>query len=144
MRYKIQAHGSWPTKTSFMGSSNSIGFMLLSGQGFYVQGHCDLDFWHTGPKINRYYDWVIVNYHTNWCVALSLIGFKLLSRQGFLFKITVTLTFDLLIPKSIGIIYGSRSTKTHIMVSLSLIGFKLFSGQWFYVGCDLNLWPNYP
>jgi len=44
----------------------------------------------------------------------------------------VAVTFDLLTPKSIEIIYGSWPTKTLIMVSLSLIGFVLFSGQGLY------------
>ena len=26
---------------------------LLSGKGFHSSGHCDLDLWHTNPKINR-------------------------------------------------------------------------------------------
>ena len=33
-----------PTKTPIKGSLSSIGFKLLSGQGFNVQGHHDLDF----------------------------------------------------------------------------------------------------
>jgi len=35
--------GSWPTKTLFLRLLNTIGITLLSGQGVYVQGHCDLD-----------------------------------------------------------------------------------------------------
>jgi len=53
----------------------------------------------------------------------------------------ITVTFDLLTQKSIGIIYGSRPTKTPIIVFLSLISFKLLSGQGFYAlgHCDLDL-----
>jgi len=54
-------------------------------------------------------------------VSLNLIGFKLLSKQDLMLQVTVTLTFDILTPKSIGIIYVSWPTKTPIMMSLSLI-----------------------
>ena len=57
-------------------------------------------------------------------------------------QVTVTLTFKLLTPKSIGIIYcsGLTTSKTPIMVSLSLIGFKLLNGQEFYAPghCDFD------
>jgi len=58
-----------------------------------------------------------------------------------MFKVTVTLTFDLLAPKSIGIMIGSLSIITLIGVSLSLIGFKLLSRQGFFVQdhCDFDL-----
>ena len=42
-------------------------------------------------------------------LSLSLIGFQLMSKD-FMFKVIVTLTFDLLTPKSIGIIYESWSS----------------------------------
>ena len=60
--------------------------------------------------------------------------------------VTETLTIDLLTPKSIGIIYGSWTTKTLFMVSLSLIGFNLLSRQGFYVqdNCDLDFRPTDP
>jgi len=61
---------------------------------------------------------------TSIMMALRLIGFKLLSTQGFYFQVTVILTFYLLTPKSIGIIYWSWLVKTQIMVNLSLIGFE--------------------
>ena len=47
--------------------------------------------------------------------------FKLLSGKDFMLQVTVTLTLDLLTPKSIGIIYGQWPTKTPIMVPLSLL-----------------------
>jgi len=34
---------SWLSKTPIMVSRNLIGFKLMSRQGFYVPGHCDLD-----------------------------------------------------------------------------------------------------
>ena len=56
-------------------------------------------------------------------------------------QVTVTLTFNLLNPKSLGIIYEAWLTKTPIIVSLSLKDFKLLSGQGFYAPdqCDLDL-----
>jgi len=36
-----------------MMSLSLIGFKILSGEGFYVQGHCDLALWLTDPQINR-------------------------------------------------------------------------------------------
>ena len=55
-------------------------------------------------------------------------------------QVTVTLTFDLLIPKSIGIICQPWPTKTQIMVSLSLTGLKLLNEQGYYAPnhCDLD------
>jgi len=55
-------------------------------------------------------------------------------------QVTVTLTFDLLTPKPIGIIYQSCLTKKPIIMSQSLIGFKLLSRQGFYAQghCDLE------
>jgi len=44
----------------------------------------------------------------------------------------VTLTIDILTPKSIGIIYRSFPTKSPITVSLILIGFMLLGGHGFY------------
>ena len=65
---------------------------------------------------------------------------RLLSRHGFYASGNVTLTFNLMTPKSIGFIYGSWSTTcmTPIMV--------LLSGQWFYASNihALDLWPMIP
>jgi len=36
----------------------------MSGQGFYVQGHCDLDLSTTDPKIIRGHLWVMVIHDT--------------------------------------------------------------------------------
>ena len=61
-------------------------------------------------------------------------------------QVTVTLTFDLLTPNSVGIIFGQWPSKTPIMVSLSLKRFKLLSKQRFYAQahCDLDLRPTEP
>jgi len=56
-------------------------------------------------------------------------------------QITMTLTFDLFTPKSIGITFEPWPTKTSNIVSLSLIALKLLSGQGFYAPnhCDLDV-----
>jgi len=46
-----------------------------------------------------------------------------------MFKVTVTLTFELLTPKSIGIIYGSWSFMIQRKVNLGDISLQLLSGQ---------------
>jgi len=38
-------YGPWPTKAPIMVSLSLLGFKLLSLQGFYVPGHCDIDLW---------------------------------------------------------------------------------------------------
>ena len=38
--------------TKFQAPPNVVDF-LLSGEGFYAPGHCDLDLWLTDPKTNR-------------------------------------------------------------------------------------------
>jgi len=53
----------------------------------------------------------------------------------------LTLTYDLLTPKSIGIICQPWPTKTPNLVSLNLIGFKLLSGQGFYAQGHFDLDP---
>ena len=49
--------------------------------------------------------------------------------MDFMPQITVTLTFDLLPPKSIGIIYGSFPSMITRKANLSKISLKLISGQ---------------
>jgi len=58
-------------------------------------------------------------------VSLSLICFKLLTGQG----VYALNHFDLLTPKSIGIIYGSWTSMILRKVNLGEIIFKLMSGQ---------------
>jgi len=131
--------GLWPTKTLILVSLNLIGFKLLSGQGFYVHGHCD--FWPTDPKINRNNLWVIPI-----MVSLSLIGFKFSSGQGFHAPGHCDLDLWFNNSKIKRDHLWAMLTKTSIMGPLSSIGFKLLGGQGFYVQChcDLYLWPTGP
>jgi len=46
-------YGPWPTKSLIMVSLSLIGFKLISEQGFYASGHCDLDDLPTNPNINH-------------------------------------------------------------------------------------------
>jgi len=57
-------YGSWLTNTWIMGFLSWIAFMLFGEQGFYVQGHCDLDLWPTDPKINVDHLWVMAIHDT--------------------------------------------------------------------------------
>ena len=54
-------------------------------------------------------------------------------------QVTITLTFDLLTPKSIGIIYWFRQTKTLIIVSLSLkmLGLYLYTLKLGHNSCNM-------
>jgi len=51
-----------------MVSLSLLGFKLLSGQGFNVPCHCDLDLLPTDRKINGDHLWVMANYDTNYDV----------------------------------------------------------------------------
>jgi len=48
--------------------------------------------------------WTVANQETNYDVS-CLIAFKLLSRHVFCIKSTVTLTYDQLATKCVGVIY---------------------------------------
>jgi len=79
-------------------------FKILSGHGLCIKLNCDLDTWPLWHQ-NVYgssteYDQS--SYQVPW---LSLILFKILSGHGFCIKSTVTLTFDLVTSKFIGVIY---------------------------------------
>jgi len=79
-------------------------------------------------------------------VSLSLIGFKLLSGQGFFAPSHCDLDFDQPTRKSKGIICQPWQTESPIIMSLSLIGFKLLREQGFYAPgqCDLDLLTRKP
>jgi len=58
----------------------------------------------------------------------------------------VTLTFDLLTPKSIGFFYSIRATTLLGLKALAKRVLKLLSGNGFHSSshCDLDLWPTDP
>ena len=94
-----------------MVSLSLIGFKLFSEQFFYAPDHSDLDLCPADPKIDRDYLWVMTNY-THYCVP-KLDRFQVNEQTNFILH--VSMTFDLLTPKSIGIMFGSWSTKTPII-----------------------------
>ena len=59
---------------------------------------------------------------------------------------TVTLTFDLLIPKSIGVFYSIRAITRWSLKALGQRVLELLSGNGFHSSghCDLDLWPTDP
>jgi len=113
---------------------------LLSGNGFYSSGHCDLDLWPTDPKIKR---GLLPNkdYHPIKLEGSGPKGTQVIERKMFFtLRVTVTLTFDLLNPKSIGAItlWSLKTLDQRVLELLSGNGFH-FSGH-----CDLDLWPTDP
>jgi len=100
-------------------------FNLLSRQGFYASGHCDLDIWPINPKIYRDYLWVMAT--KTPIIVLILIDFKHIEQTRILCY--ETLTFDLLTPTSIEIIYGSWPSMILIKFRLGEISLTLMSGQ---------------
>jgi len=131
-------------------------FYILKSGSTYKQAKCKFAFWTNKHidvwlnlpmgenvrylKINRNH-MLDMPTTTPIMVSLNVIGFKLLSGKWFYDQVTVTLTFDILTQKSIGIICQPWLTKALFMVSLSWRGFMLLSGQWFYAPghCDLDL-----
>ena len=134
---------SWPTKTQIIMSLSLIGFQLVSRQGFYALGQCDLDLWTTDPNINRDNLWALASKDLYYCVP----KLKWLREKDFMLQVTVTLSIDLLTLKSIGTICRPWPMKTLIMVSLSLIhvGLKILSEHEFHSPnpCDLELWHTH-
>jgi len=126
--------GSRQTKIPTMVFLSFICFKLLNRQGFYTPIHRDLDLWSSVVNVKlRYQFW------RPWASSSY-------ADKDSMFKDTVTLTFDLLTSKSIGIIFGSLPTKIPIIESLSLTGVKLISGKQIYAPghCDHDLWPTDP
>ena len=159
-----------------MGIVSQCIFLLLIGQAFCVQGQCDLDLTPTDPKINRGLLLIMTILHTKYgdCITMCCLvidrtrcGLRT-DRQTdrptdrptwakqytpssskdklFVFKVTVTLTFDKLTPKSIGVFYWSWPTSIPNMGIVSQCIFLLLIGQAFCVQgqCDLDLTPTDP
>ena len=102
--YSIRAITLWSLK-----ALAQMVLELLSGNGFHSSRHCDLDLWHTDPKIKRVFNSIIAI--TLW--SLNALGQKVLELlsgnevwqtdrrinwQGnyVTYRVHVTLTFDLL------------------------------------------------
>ena len=81
--------------------------------------------------------------------ALGQRVFELLSywaKTDFTLRVTVTLTFDLLTPKAIGVFYLIRAITLWSLKSLCQRVLELLSGNGFHSSahCDLYLWPTDP
>jgi len=65
-------------------------------------------------------------------------------KMFFTLRVTVTSTFDILTPKSIGIFYLTRATTLWSLKALGQRVLELLSGNGFNsLGhCDLDLWPT--
>jgi len=116
-------------------------FKILSGHGFCIKWYCDLDLWPSHLKFYRDHLLTMTNLATQvpW---LSFINFlRYWADMVFALNGTVTLTFDLMTSKYIGVIYWpcpifltNTMTVTHKL-------FKILSGHCFCIKwyCDLYL-----
>ena len=78
---------------------------LSSRHDFHIQGHCDHDLRPSDPKVDRGHLLIITPYQVLGRWALAFISYQ--PETIFTFKVTVTLTFELVTRKSIGVIYPS-------------------------------------
>ena len=132
---------------------------LLSGNSFYTSGHRDLDLWSTDPKINRV---LLLNkgYHPMKVEGFGPKGTRVIERKRSVtdsrrinwqgnyvaYRAHVTLTFDLLTPKSNGFFNSIRAITLWSLKALAQRVLELLSGKGFHsLGhCDLDLWPTDP
>jgi len=120
---------------------------LLSENGFHSSGHCDLDLWPTNPKTNR---GLFLNqrYHPMKFEGSGSKGTRVIywAETDFTLRVIVTLTFDLLTPKSIGVFYLIRAITLWRLKALAQRVLEFLSGICFHsLGhCDFDLWPTDP
>ena len=107
-------YGSLPTKTLIMVYLSLIGFMLLSGQGFYAPAYLDLR--PTDSKINRDHLSAMANYDTKFGIP-KLNRFQVIERTRILCSRSLT-------PKPIRMIYGSWPSMIPRKVNLGEISLK--------------------
>ena len=119
---------------------------LLSGNEFQSSGNCDLDLWPTDPNIKRVF--YLIRAITLWSMnalgqkVLKLLRGKRSMTDGLTDRrtrqkqyvsprggVTVTLTFDLLTPISIGVFYSIRAITLWSMKALGHKVLKLLSGN---------------
>jgi len=118
---------------------------LLSRNGFHSSGHCDLELWHTDPKVNR---GILLNkgYHPMKFEGLSSKNSSYWAETVFTLWVTVSLTFDLLTPKSIGVFNSIRAITLWSLKAWAQRVLQLLSGNGFHSSghCDLDLWHTDP
>jgi len=98
------------------------------------------------PKINRV---LLLNkgYHPMKFYGSGSKGTGVFKRKMvFTLRVTVTLTFDLLTPKSKGFLNSIRAIALLSLKALAQRVLKLLSGNGFHTSshCDLDLWPTDP
>ena len=117
----------------------------MSGKCFSLFGSLwswPLTYW---PKIKRVLQ-LNKGYHPMKVEGSGSKGTQVNERKRFSLFRSVTLTFDLLTPKSTGVFYSIRAI---ILWSLKALGqrvLELLSGNGFHSSghCDLDLWPTDP
>ena len=108
--------------------------------------HCDLDLWPFDPEVNRAYPWLMgsvpVKFHEDRCKGETVMHIK----PFYLTPCIVTLTFDLLTPRSTEPILDSWEvclwSFMRIGVKGSSYAHKTILPNPMY--CDLDLWPFDP
>ena len=96
-----------PVSMSKLRAMSAGNVKLSLWQDFNIQGHCDLDLWPDDLKISRGHLLVTPSLY----VKFEGHGYRqYYSDQLFVFKVTVTLTFDLMTSESTGSSYSSGPT----------------------------------
>ena len=142
---------SWPMSLwSFMIPGVSVlelssgNHFPISSQPFYCFSHCDLDLWPSDLKINRGHLPVMTNVPMKFRDPRPKRSWVIIRKPFYCFQVTVTLTFDLVTWKSIGVICQSwpMSLWSFMIPGLSVL--ELSSGNHFTASghCDLDLWPS--
>ena len=117
---------------------------LSSENHFTVLSHPDLDLWPSDLKINRGHLRVMINVPMKFHDPRPNYSWVIIQETILLFRVTVTLTFDLVTWKSIGVICESWSMYLWSFMILGLSVLELSSGNHFTISshCDLDLWPS--
>ena len=110
---------------------------------FRIEDHCDLDPEPLNPQgSSSDQDQYTCKVRGSWAQAFSSYWLDTI----FTLKVIVTLTFDFLTPKSIGLIYWLRQIYMWSLKAKGQSVLKLLSGNNFKIErlCDLDLWPINP
>ena len=133
-------------------------FMIISGlmsqlwsrNSFQSPIPHDLDLWPFDPEINRAHPWLngskCMKFHDHRWISSSQLQGQLLSRNHFHYQCPMTLTFDLLTTKSIGLILDSWGASVWSFMIIGGLQSQLWSGNNFQspMPHDLDLWPFVP
>jgi hypothetical protein len=124
----------YPILTIILWSLNTVGQMELNlcirNNNFQCKDQCDPDVWPYDPKINKGHVLVLAVHPIKFW-SCRLINTSYWAETVFSFNVIVTLTFDFVTPKSIGVFHRIWII---ILWSLKIVGqmeLKLCSGNWF-------------